>query len=134
MIRLRRNIAADRRAGPHRRWHRVRRRRRRNREDVRSLSSVGLSSRLENIGTMTRINLWWSILPLLLSTFGASGAPRVERGNLIFDNIPDAPAELTDALDGYLSARQATPLCWSPKGQTVISTRFGDVQQLHVVD
>jgi dipeptidyl aminopeptidase/acylaminoacyl peptidase len=83
---------------------------------------------------MTRINLWMSILPLLLLTFGASGASRVERGNLIFDNIPDASAELTDSVDGYLSARQATPLGWSPKGQLLISTRFGDVEQLHMVE
>jgi dipeptidyl aminopeptidase/acylaminoacyl peptidase len=83
---------------------------------------------------MTRINLWLSILPLVLLTFAASGASRVERGNLIFDNIPDAPADLTDALDGYLSARQATPLGWSPKGQLLISTRFGDVDQLHMVE
>jgi len=83
---------------------------------------------------MTRIILWSSILPLLLLTFDASGASRVERGNLIFDNIPDAPAELADVVDGYLSARQATPLGWSPKGQLLISTRFGDVDQLHVVE
>jgi dipeptidyl aminopeptidase/acylaminoacyl peptidase len=83
---------------------------------------------------MTRIILWSSILPLLLLTFDASGASRVERGNLIFDNIPDAPAEFTDVVDGYLSARQATPLGWSPKGQLLISTRFGDVDQLHVVE
>jgi dipeptidyl aminopeptidase/acylaminoacyl peptidase len=83
---------------------------------------------------MTRINLWPSIVPLVLLTFGASGASRVERGNLIFDNIPDASAELTDALDGYLAARQATPLGWSPKGQLLISTRFGEVDQLHVVE
>jgi dipeptidyl aminopeptidase/acylaminoacyl peptidase len=75
-----------------------------------------------------------SILTLLLLTSGASGASRVERGNLIFDNIPDATAELTDSVDGYLSARQATPLGWSPKGQLLISTRFGDVEQLHVVE
>src|SRR5882724_12388292 len=83
---------------------------------------------------MTRINLWLSILPLLLLTFGASGASRVERGDLIFDNIPDAPAELADSLDGYLNARQATPLGWSPKGQLLIATRFGDVEQLHLVE
>jgi dipeptidyl aminopeptidase/acylaminoacyl peptidase len=83
---------------------------------------------------MTRINLWLSILPLLLFSLGASGAPRVERGNLIFDNIPDAPAELMDSVDGYLSARQATPLGWSPRGQLLISTRFGDVEQLHLVE
>lgn len=73
-------------------------------------------------------------MPFLLSGFGASGASRIERGNLIFDNIPDAPAELADALDGYLSARQATPLGWSPQGQLLICTRFGDVEQLHVVE
>jgi dipeptidyl aminopeptidase/acylaminoacyl peptidase len=83
---------------------------------------------------MTRINLWLSILALVLLTSTASGASRVERGNLIFDNIPDAPADLTEAVDGYLSARQATPLGWSPKGQLLISTRFGDVDQLHMVE
>ena len=33
-----------------------------------------------------------------------------------------------------LAARQATPLGWSPRGQPLISTRFGDVEQLHVVE
>ncbi len=37
-------------------------------------------------------------------------------------------------MDGYLSARQATPLGWSPKGQLLIATRFGDVDQLHSVE
>ncbi len=83
---------------------------------------------------MTRINLWLSILPIMLLAHGASGAGRVESGNLIFDNIPDPPAELADSLDGYLAARQATPLGWSPKGQLLIATRFGDVDQLHMVE
>src|ERR1700674_3801514 len=83
---------------------------------------------------MVRNYLCAVILPLLLFNATASGAPRVERGNLIYDNIPDAPADLADTLDGYLSARQATPLGWSPKGQLLISTRFGDVDQLHVVE
>jgi dipeptidyl aminopeptidase/acylaminoacyl peptidase len=83
---------------------------------------------------MSRNNLWLLILlSLFFDSVGAS-APRVERGNLIFDNIPDAPADLTDKVDGYLNARQATPLGWSPKGQLLISTRFGDVDQLHVVE
>ena len=59
---------------------------------------------------------------------------RSERGGLIFDNIPDAPADLTDSLDRYLCARRATPLGWSPKGELLIATRFGDVDQLHVVE
>jgi dipeptidyl aminopeptidase/acylaminoacyl peptidase len=81
------------------------------------------------------------IIPILLlmaaslvaepSAFGQS---QVERGNLTFDNIPEAPAELVDKLDTYLNARQATPLGWSPKGQLLIATRFADVDQLHLVE
>jgi dipeptidyl aminopeptidase/acylaminoacyl peptidase len=70
--------------------------------------------------------------PFLLDASAA--VPRVERGNLIFDNIPEPSAGLTEKLDAYLSARQATPLGFSPKGQLLIATRFGDVDQLHLVE
>jgi dipeptidyl aminopeptidase/acylaminoacyl peptidase len=83
---------------------------------------------------MPRNYLWLLILPSLLLNSPGSAASRVERGNLIFDNIPEAPADLTEKLDVYLSARQATPLGWSPQGQLLITTRFGDVAQLHVVE
>jgi dipeptidyl aminopeptidase/acylaminoacyl peptidase len=59
---------------------------------------------------------------------------RVQRGGLTFENIPEAPPELTDKLGGYLNARQASPLGWSPQGQLLIATRFADVEQLHLVD
>lgn len=78
--------------------------------------------------------------PLLLlaasSLFLNAGlaATRLERGTLTFDNIPDAPADLGEKLDGYLSGRQAVPLGWSPKGQLLITTRFGDVNQLHLLE
>jgi dipeptidyl aminopeptidase/acylaminoacyl peptidase len=83
---------------------------------------------------MTRIY----ILPLLAAAvlFGtpALGLTRVERGNLVFDGIPEPAAGSSERLDAYLSARQATPLGFSPKGQLLISTRFGDVDQLHLVE
>ena len=82
---------------------------------------------------MTRIYLCLLIL-LLLQTPAAAAGSRVERGNLVFDNIPEASADLADVLDGYLAARQATPLGWSPQGELLIATRFGDVDQLHVVE
>ena len=63
----------------------------------------------------------------------AAGPSHVERGNLTFDNIPEAPQDLVERLDGYLNARQATSLGWSPKGELLIATRFGDVDQLHLV-
>jgi dipeptidyl aminopeptidase/acylaminoacyl peptidase len=83
---------------------------------------------------MARIYLLLLLLaaPFLLDASAA--VPRVERGNLIFDNIPEPTAGLTEKLDAYLSARQATPLGFSPKGQLLIATRFGDVDQLHLVE
>lgn len=84
---------------------------------------------------MNRINpLLLLIAAALFADLSAFGQPQVERGNLTFDNIPEAPAELADKLDAYLNARQATPLGWSPKGQLLIATRFGDVDQLHLVE
>ena len=71
--------------------------------------------------------------PLLLAA-PAARAAALERGNLIFDNVPEAAAGSSEKLDAYLSARQATPLGFSPKGQLLIATRFGDVDQLHLVD
>jgi dipeptidyl aminopeptidase/acylaminoacyl peptidase len=78
-------------------------------------------------------------LLLLLAAPLSTGSPafavsRVERGSLTYENIPQAPADLAEKLDGYLSARQATPLGWSPKGQLLIATRFADVDQLHLVE
>jgi len=73
------------------------------------------------------------ITPLLCAA-PAAALPRVERGNLIFDNIPEAAPELSERLDAYLNARQAEPLGFSPQGQLLVSTRFGDVDQLHLVE
>ena len=73
----------------------------------------------------------------LLTTVLAAEAPhveRIERGNLTFENIPAVPESLAEKLDGYLNARQASPLGWSPKGQLLIATRFADVDQLHLVE
>ena len=64
----------------------------------------------------------------------AAPLPPVERGNLTFDNIPEAAAGLSETLDGYLNSRQATPLGFSPKGQLLVSTRFGEVDQLHLIE
>jgi dipeptidyl aminopeptidase/acylaminoacyl peptidase len=82
---------------------------------------------------MNRLYLLLFAAPLLANV-AASAVSRVERGNLIFENVPEVPADIAGKLDGYLHARQATPLSWSPKGQLLIATRFGDVDQLHLVE
>jgi dipeptidyl aminopeptidase/acylaminoacyl peptidase len=83
---------------------------------------------------MNRIYLSLLLAAALLTNVPALAVSRVERGNLTFDNIPEAPADLAEKLDGYMNARQATPLGWSPKGRLLIATRFGDVDQLHLID
>jgi dipeptidyl aminopeptidase/acylaminoacyl peptidase len=69
-----------------------------------------------------------------LSAAPVAALPRLERGNLVFDNIPETAPALSEKLDAYLNSRQATPLGFSPQGQLLISTRFGDVEQLHLVE
>jgi hypothetical protein len=59
---------------------------------------------------MNRIYLLPLLAALLLTDAAAFAVSRVERGNLTFENIPQAPAELAEKLDGYLNAREATPL------------------------
>jgi dipeptidyl aminopeptidase/acylaminoacyl peptidase len=82
---------------------------------------------------MARIYLWLLLAaPFLVGA--AAAASRVQRGNLLFDNIPEPAAAVSEQLDAYLNARQATPLGFSPKGLLLISTRFGDVDQLHLVE
>jgi dipeptidyl aminopeptidase/acylaminoacyl peptidase len=72
--------------------------------------------------------------PLLCGALLAAAATRSGGNSLTYDNIPEPAAGLSEKLDAYLSARQATPLGFSPKGQLLIFTRFGDVDQLHLVE
>ncbi|HUQ11589.1 MAG TPA: prolyl oligopeptidase family serine peptidase [Steroidobacteraceae bacterium] len=56
-----------------------------------------------------------------------------ERGNLVLDNIPSVDTPLTARLEDYLNARGASFVDWMPDGSLLISTRFGDAEQLHRV-
>jgi dipeptidyl aminopeptidase/acylaminoacyl peptidase len=56
-----------------------------------------------------------------------------ERGNLIFDGIPPADASLAARLARYQQSRGATFLDWLADGSLLVSTRFGDTEQVHRV-
>jgi dipeptidyl aminopeptidase/acylaminoacyl peptidase len=83
---------------------------------------------------MIRIQLWLLLAAPFLCGIPAAAAVTHDGGNLTLDNIPEPAAGLSEKLDAYLNARQATPLGFSPKGQLLITTRFGDVDQLHLVE
>ena len=56
-----------------------------------------------------------------------------ERGNLIFDGIPPADPALAARLARYQQSRGATFLDWLADGSLLMSTRFGDTEQVHRV-
>ena len=81
---------------------------------------------------MTRI----LVLALALLSLHASAAEveRVTRGNLAMEGIPEIPQELQQRMRRYQFARGASFEDWTPDGRITISTRFGNTNQLHVVD
>lgn len=58
---------------------------------------------------------------------------RVERGSLRLENIPEIPAEVTERLEQYQNTRSAGLASWLHDGGVLISTRFGDTNQIHRV-
>ena len=59
---------------------------------------------------------------------------RVERGNLVMEDVPAVAPVLTEKLGRYLGSRQAVLRDWTPDGALIIATRFAEVDQLHLVE
>jgi dipeptidyl aminopeptidase/acylaminoacyl peptidase len=75
-------------------------------------------------------------LALLGSAASAQQPPaaaRRERGNLVFENVPQPDAALMARLAAYQQSREATFLDWLADGSMLIATRFGDSEQVHRV-
>ena len=67
----------------------------------------------------------------------ADALQRIEanNGNLVMEDIPPIPAEIVDSLNRYQNVRSGRFRDWTEDGTGVyISTRFGDVEQIHRVD
>ncbi|MFZ9994268.1 MAG: S9 family peptidase [Steroidobacteraceae bacterium] len=81
----------------------------------------------------------WAIVAVLLSLLGQlstssiSHAQRREQGPLIFDQIPPVPVRIQQQLAPWLEVRSASFQDFLPGGGILISTRFGNVSQLHRV-
>ncbi|MDA8016682.1 MAG: S9 family peptidase [Thermoanaerobaculia bacterium] len=81
-----------------------------------------------------------SLLTLLLvagtaSQVAAADVETVERGNLRIQGIPEIPQDLTERLQQFQNTRAASLQGWMPDGKgLLISTRFGETSQLHVVE
>jgi dipeptidyl aminopeptidase/acylaminoacyl peptidase len=72
--------------------------------------------------------------PAETTTASASGVERIERGNLRIEGIPEIPQSIVDRMTQYQNTRSAALQGWDAAGGgMVISTRFGETNQLHYV-
>ncbi|HKL62737.1 MAG TPA: S9 family peptidase [Woeseiaceae bacterium] len=56
-------------------------------------------------------------------------------GNLVLEDIPAIPQTIVDDLNRYQNVRSASVLDWTADGDSLyVSTRFGEVRQIHRVD
>ena len=65
----------------------------------------------------------------------AAGPPaaRESRGNLVLEGVPAHSPRVLATLDGWLAGRSASFRDFLPDGSLLISTRFGDAEQVHRV-
>lgn len=80
--------------------------------------------------------MFYRLLLLLFTLFISFSvfAERVERGNLVLENIPDeVPQDLRDRLNQYQNTRGAAFRDWTHDGGMLIGTRFGELAQAHFV-
>jgi dipeptidyl aminopeptidase/acylaminoacyl peptidase len=67
------------------------------------------------------------------SSFSATN--RIEKGNLVIEEIPEIPDRVVNQRLKYENVRSAYLYDWIPGGNKIlISTRFGDTYQLHIVE
>ncbi|WP_337187667.1 S9 family peptidase [Phenylobacterium sp.] len=74
-------------------------------------------------------------LSLALAACGPAAAQveRREAGAIVYEGVPPMPAGLQAAIAPYYSARAAVFRDWLPDGSMLVSTRFGDTNQIHRV-
>jgi dipeptidyl aminopeptidase/acylaminoacyl peptidase len=60
-------------------------------------------------------------------------AAREERGNLVLDGVPAASSALAERVAPWLQVRSARFSGWLPDGAMLVTTRFGETEQLHRV-
>lgn len=70
---------------------------------------------------------------LTAATAAPIAAERVTRGNLVLESIPEIPDEISERLSAYENVRSHAFLDWTGDGSILITTRFGDTNQVHEV-
>jgi dipeptidyl aminopeptidase/acylaminoacyl peptidase len=77
-----------------------------------------------------------SLIPVICCQFALADATRSEanNGNLVMEDIPEIPLSIVADLNRYQNVRSAGFRAWTEDGEGIfITTRFGDVAQIHHV-
>lgn len=87
---------------------------------------------------MRRSAAWFLAVMLTLTAMVASAADapieRIERGNLVLENVAEASAETLARLAPFSNVRSAQFAAWRPDGKgMLVLTRFGQTAQIHSV-
>lgn len=86
---------------------------------------------------MKRLTLAAALLLFPLATFAAdppAKPPLTPGDNLVIDGIPPIPGELPEQVGRYTESRAASVQDWHPtRAEMLITTRFGDTNQIHQV-
>lgn len=71
--------------------------------------------------------------PIALAQDGPQAIERVQQGNLIMEGIPEIPESVADRIEQYQNTRPVAFRDWGPDGGMLITTRFGETSQVHLV-
>ncbi|MCK4903052.1 MAG: PD40 domain-containing protein, partial [Candidatus Marinimicrobia bacterium] len=75
------------------------------------------------------------VLLIFTASFLFSQVERIEKGNLVIEDIPEIPDRIVNKMLQYQNTRSASLQDWFPDGnKMLISTRFGETYQLHVIE
>ena len=81
-----------------------------------------------------QLNQFLSLLLILTMYYAPYAQDRREVGNMILEDVPVIPEEITSRIQQYQNTRSASFADWMPDDQgMLISTRFGNTSQLHTV-
>lgn len=74
------------------------------------------------------------LILIFVISFNIAFAQKAERGNLVMENIPEIPASVIERTNQYQNIRSASLINYAPDGKSMlITTRFADVPQLHII-
>lgn len=85
------------------------------------------------LAAATVLSLTAAAAPAATPATPAPPPPRIDRGNLVLEGVPPHSPRIAETLDGWLAGRSASFRDFLPDGSLLITTRFGEVEQVHRV-